>query len=81
MPNALDARRIARPASVVLHTDWQLYHQLVPFCFSLLPQAGEGLGMRGFAMEIGYLVFGAPHPNPHPNPLPPAGEGMPLVQY
>ena len=40
--------------------------------YSLLPQAGEGLGMRGYAVQMHCALLN----DPHPSPLPPAGEGI-----
>ncbi len=42
---------------------------------SLLPQAGEGLGMRVSWHNRSLQPGSALHHHPHPNPLPPAGEG------
>ncbi len=39
--------------------------------YPLLPQAGEGLGMRGYAMKKNVTLLNVPHPSP----LPPTGEG------
>jgi hypothetical protein len=44
---------------------------------SLLPQAGEGLGMRGGENLITILQLN----DPHPNPLPLTGEGACAAFY
>jgi hypothetical protein len=34
--------------------------------YSLLPQAGEGLGMRGCEYKVSVCQLDIPHPNPSP---------------
>ena len=44
-------------------------HLFKPFAlsdYSLLPQAGEGLGMRVCEYKINMSKFAIPHPNPSP---------------